>query len=210
VLKVGLTGGIACGKSAVMAMFAARGAHTVNADAIAHQLMLPGAPVYDAVVARFGREILNTGGAIDRQKLAAIVFASERPRIEELNRLVHPAVVAQQDRWSEQIRKQHPDGIAMVEAALIFEAGVRDHFDRIIVVVCDPEQKVERLAQRLGVELNIARREVERRSQAQWPDTEKARLADYVIYNTGSIEDTEKQVERVFGELKGDAAERRK
>jgi dephospho-CoA kinase len=210
VLKVGLTGGIACGKSAVMAMFVARGAHTVNADAIAHQLMLPGKPVYAAVVASFGKEILNTDGAIDRQKLAAIVFASEHPRIEELNRLVHPAVVAQQDRWSEEIREQDPDGIAIVEAALIFEAGVRDHFDRIIVVVCDPQQKAERLAQRLGIELNIARREVERRSQAQWPDTEKAHLADYVIYNTGSIEDTEKQVERVFGELKEDAAKRRK
>jgi dephospho-CoA kinase len=210
VLKVGLTGGIACGKSAVMAMFAARGAHTVNADEIAHRLMLPGKPVYAAVVAHFGEGILNTDGAINRQKLAAIAFAPEHPRIEELNQLVHPAVVAHQDRWSEQMRAQDPDGIAMVEAALIFEAGVRDHFDRVIVVVCDPQQKVERLAQRLGVGLDIARREVERRSRAQWTDTEKARLADYVIYNTGSIEDTEKQVDRVFGDLKGGAAERRK
>ncbi|MFB3815024.1 MAG: dephospho-CoA kinase [Terriglobales bacterium] len=204
-LKVGLTGGIACGKSTVAEMFAARGAHVVKADEIAHQLFAPGTEVYEEVVRRFGRGILRPDGTIDRPKLAAIVFAPERPRILELNALVHPAVVAHQDRWSEEIRQRDPQGLAVVEAALILEAGARDHFDRLVVVACDPEQKVERLAKRLGLDLATARREVERRSEAQLPDEEKQRQADYVIDNSGPLAETEAQVERIFAELKREA-----
>jgi dephospho-CoA kinase len=201
VLKVGLTGGIACGKSVVAKMFAACGAHVIQADEIAHRLLEPGQSVYRAVVTAFGQEILRPDAHIDRQKLAAMAFAAGNPRAKELNRLVHPAVVAEQDRWSEAMGRQDPQGIAMVEAALIFEAGVRDHFDRIVVVVCDPEQKVERVAGRLNISLAEARQQVESRSRAQWSDTEKARLADFVIYNAGALQETEEQVERVFGEL---------
>jgi dephospho-CoA kinase len=204
-LKVGLTGGIACGKSVVADLFAARGAHVVKADEIAHRLMRPGESVYTTVVEKFGKEILDPSGSINRQKLAAIAFAADRPRIEELNRLVHPAVVAEQDRWSEQIARQDPAGIAMVEAALIFEAGLRGHFDRIVVVVCDPEQKIQRLASRTGIGLAAARTEVERRSRAQWPDADKVHLADMVIRNNGPLEETAQQVERVFAELKRQA-----
>ncbi len=207
-LKVGLTGGIACGKSVVADMLAARGAHVFKADEIAQQLMQPGQAAYHAVVEHFGRGILDEQGNIDRPKLAAIVFAPDHPRIEELNRLVHPAVVAQQDRWSEEIRQRDPGGLAVVEAALILEAGVRDHFDRLIVVDCEPEQKSERLARRLGIDRESARREVERRSAAQWPDPEKLRQADYVIYNSGSLQETERQVEQVFQALKREAEER--
>jgi dephospho-CoA kinase len=201
-LKVGLTGGIACGKSAVADMFAARGAYVVKADEIAHRLMRPGERVYAAVVEKFGRDILDEDGRINRQKLAAVAFSASPPRIEELNRLVHPAVVAEQDRWSEQIGRKDPAAVAIVEAALIFEADLRGHFDRIVVVVCNPEQKVQRLASRLGVDLAAARAEVERRSRAQWPDAEKERLADMVIRNAGSLEETGQQVDRVFAKLK--------
>jgi dephospho-CoA kinase len=204
-LKVGLTGGIACGKSVVADMFAARGVHVVKADEIAHRLMRPGEAVYAAVVEKFGPHILDQDGSINRQKLAAVAFAARQPRIEELNRLVHPAVVAEQDRWSEQIGREDPAGLAMVEAALIFEAGLRGHFDRIVVVVCNPEQKIERLALRLGIDLAAAGAEVERRSRAQWPDEEKARLADMVIRNAGSLDETAQQVGRVFAELKRQA-----
>ena len=148
---------------------------------------------------------MDPGGGNNRQKLAAIAFAADRPRIEELNQLVHPAVVAEQDRWSEQIGREDPAGIAMVEAALIFEAGLRSHFDRIVAVVCHPERKIERLASRLGIGLPAARAEVERRSRAQWPDAEKAWLADLVIHNDGSLEETAQQVDRAFAELKQQA-----
>jgi dephospho-CoA kinase len=207
-LKVGLTGGIACGKSVVADMFSAHGAHVVKADEIAHRLMEPGERVYEAVVAHFGRDILDPDRRINRQKLAAIAFAPEAPRVEELNRLVHPAVIAEQDRWSEQIGRQDPEGVAMIEAALIFEAGLRSHFDRIVAVVCDPEQKVQRQAHRLGVDLAFARADVERRSRAQWPDSQKTQLADTVIRNTGSLEETARQVERVWDELKDQARSR--
>jgi len=204
-LRIGLTGGIACGKSVVADMFSARGAHVIKADEIAHRLMRPGEAVYAAVVAQFGQDILDEDGKINRQKLAALAFAACRPRIEELNRLIHPAVVAEQDRWSEQVGREDPAGLAMVEAALIFEAGLRGHFDRIVVVVCNPEQKIERLAARLRIGREAARVEVERRSRAQWPDTEKAALADMIIRNTGSLEETARQVEHVFIELKRQA-----
>jgi dephospho-CoA kinase len=188
-------------------MFAARGAHVIKADEIAHRLMEPGTSVYASVVAAFGEEILHPGGGIDRHKLASVVFAASHPRVAELNRLVHPAVIAEQDRWSEAIARQDSQGIAMVEAALIFEAGVRGHFDRMLVVTCDPEQKIERLAARLHVSWEAARREVEARSRSQWSDTAKARLADFVIYNTGSFDQTAEQVDRVFDELKREAVQ---
>lgn len=201
-LKVGLTGGFACGKSVVAGMFAALGAHVAKADEIARRLLRPGEAVYSAVVAAFGNEILRGGGEIDRRKLAALAFATHGPRVAELNRLVHPAVVAEQDRWSEEIGRQDPQGVAIVEAALIFEAGVRDHFDRVVAVTCEPGQKVERLAARLHISREAARQEVEARSRAQWSDAEKARLADFVIDNAGSLTETAEQVKRVFLELK--------
>jgi dephospho-CoA kinase len=216
VLKVGLTGGIACGKSAVGAMLAARGAHVIQADQIAHELMMPGSQVYDQVVRRFGAGIVDPDGRINRQKLAEVVFSpsqnpgeSGRSPLQELNAIVHPAVVARQDAWAEQVRAQDPDGVAVIEAALILEAGAASHFDKLIVVVCDPELKAERLARRLGLDRESARREVERRSAVQWPDAEKQRAADFVIYNSGSLAETEAQVDRLFAQLKQLAKARR-
>jgi dephospho-CoA kinase len=198
-LKVGLTGGVACGKSTVGEMFVARGARLIKADEIAHQLMRPGAPVYEQIVRHFGAEVLHRDGSINRRALAQAAFGAGR--VEELNRLVHPAVIAHQDRWMEEEGARHRRAVVIVEAALIVEAGVRTRFDKLIMVTCRPEQKVVRFAARQGMEENAARAEVERRQAAQVSDEEKVRAADYVIDNSGSRADTERQVDEVFREL---------
>jgi dephospho-CoA kinase len=199
-LKVGLTGGVACGKSTVGEMFVARGAKLIKADEIAHQLMRPGQPVYREVVKHFGPGIVQENGAINRQELAKLAFGAGR--VEELNRIVHPAVIAHQERWMNEEGERHRDAVVIVEAALILEAGVQKRFDKIVMVTCRPEQKVARFAARQGVSEKSARAEVERRQKAQLPDEEKTRAADYVIDNSGSREETERQVDSTFAELK--------
>jgi len=201
VLKVGLTGGIACGKSTVAAMLAERGANTLQADLVARELMCPGHAVYDAVVRRFGREILNRDKTINRVRLAEAVFSPEHPRIAELNEIVHPAVLAYQQQWLEETSRREPRSVAVVEAALILEAGARNQFDKIVVVTCGPHQKPERLSQRMGIPLAEAEGEVVRRSAAQWRDEEKLRCADYVIDSSGTLADTEEKVEKLWREL---------
>ena len=197
-LRVGLTGGIACGKSSIAAMLVKRGAHFLQADGLAHQLYAPGTDTYDKVVRSFGREILNEDGAINRSKLANLVFPV---RIGELNAIVHSEVVKRQNSWMSEVGQSDPHGIAVVEAALLIEAGAEKDFDKVIVVTCDFEQKVERFARRTNVPLQVARAEVERRSAAQFPDEEKARRADYIVNNSGSAEDTERQVDLIWREL---------
>ena len=197
-LRVGLTGGIACGKSSIAAMLVKRGAHFLQADGLAHQLYAPGTDTYDKVVRSFGREILNEDGAINRSKLANLVFPG---RIGELNAIVHPEVVKRQNSWMSEVGQSDPHGIAVVEAALLIEAGAEKDFDKVIVVTCDFEQKVQRFARRTNVPLQVARAEVERRSAAQFSDEEKAQRADYIVDNSGSAEDTERQVDLIWREL---------
>ncbi len=198
-LRVGLTGGIACGKSSIAAMLVKRGAHFLQADALAHQVYEPGTATYGQVVRTFGREILNEDRTIDRSKLANLVFPA---RIGELNAIVHPEVVKRQNSWMSEIERSDPHGIAVVEAALLIEAGADKDFDKVIVVTCDFEQKVERFAWRTNLSREAARAEVERRSAAQFSDEDKARRADYVIDNSGSAEDAERQVEQIWHELR--------
>jgi dephospho-CoA kinase len=199
-LRVGLTGGISCGKSTVGKMFSDFGAHLIEADTIAHELYRPGEPVYNELVARFGPEIIRPDGQIDRPLLATAAF--DGGRVEELNKIVHPAVIKRQEQWMYQIGEKEPYAVAMVEAALILEAGVRGRFDKIIVVTCRPEQKVSRFALRTGIPESAARAEVERRSKAQMNDDEKVRRADFVIDNSGPVELTHHQVERIYAELR--------
>ena len=199
-LRVGLTGGVACGKSTVANMFADLGANIVDADAIAHELYRPGQEVLQELVRHFGAEILKPDGELDRARLATLVF--DGGRVEELNKIVHPAVIRQQDQWMRSLGEKDPYAVAIVEAALILEAGVKDHFDRIMVVTCKPEQKVARFAKRTGLSEDAARADVERRNKAQMPDAEKARRADFVIDNSGSVEETRHQVQRIYSELK--------
>jgi dephospho-CoA kinase len=203
-LKVGLTGGIAAGKSRVGEMFVALGAHLIQADAIAHQLMQPGEAVYQEVVQHFGAGILDPDGRINRARLAEAAFG-DPPRIQELNRIVHPPVIRKHDEWMEEMGSRDPHAMAIVEAALVLEAGLVNHFDRIVVVTCHPEQRIERWAQRMEVDKEAARKEVARRMAAQLPDEEKIKVADYVIDNSGSLDATDEQVKSIYEKLKKQA-----
>jgi dephospho-CoA kinase len=200
-LKVGLTGGIAAGKSVVGEMFAALGAHVIQADEISHQLMQPGEAVYREVVAHFGAEILNPDGSVNRARLAELAFSSKPSRVQELNQIVHPAVIRREEDWMEEVRQRGPHGVAMVEAALILEAGMARSLDRLVVVTCRPEQRIERWARRLKVDEETARREVTRRMAAQLPDEEKIKAADYVVDNSGSLDETSRQVKEIYSKL---------
>jgi len=205
-LKVGLTGGIASGKSVVGEMLVALGAHLVQADHIAHSLMNPGEEVYNEVVRHFGCEILNPDGSVNRHKLAELAFGpagADQPssRIADLNRIVHPAVIRSQEEWMHAVSLQDPGGIAIVEAALLIEAGAAERFDRLIVVTCTMEQRVERFARRQKVDIETARAEVTRRMAAQLPDEKKVKAADYVVDNSGSLEQTQKQVQQIWNKL---------
>jgi dephospho-CoA kinase len=211
-LKVGLTGGIASGKSVAGEMFVALGVHLVQADAIAHELMQPGEVVYQEVVRHFGRGILSPDGSVNRARLAEAAFGepggNKDSRIQELNRIVHPAVIRRQDEWMEEVGRQDSGAIAMVEAALILEAGAAKRFDRLVVVSCRPEQRIQRWATRVDVDVETARQEVTRRMAAQFPDEEKINAADYVIDNSGSLDETQRRVREVYGELKRVAEEK--
>jgi dephospho-CoA kinase len=208
VLKVGLTGGIAAGKSVVGGMFAALGVHVIQADEISHQLMQPGEPVYQDVVARFGPGILHPDGSVNRARLAELAFGTpnQPSRVQELNQIVHPAVVRRQEEWMSEVSRRDPHAIAMVEAALILEAGMGAGFDRLLVVTCRPEQRIERWAHRLKLDEETARREVTRRMAAQLPDDEKIKAAAYVIDNSGSVDETQRQVKTIYAELEKEAS----
>jgi len=199
VLKVGLTGGLACGKSTVGEMLQARGAHVLQADRLAQELMKPGLPVYDAVVKHFGPEIVKADGTIHRAKLAGIVFPD---RIEELNQIVHPAVIRRQEEWMNEIGAREPHAVTIVEAALIVEAGAGRQFQKLVMVTCTTDQKIERFAKRLGMSPADARAEVERRMAAQLADDLKVKNADFVIDNSGPPEALPAQVDKVWAELK--------
>jgi len=211
-LKVGLTGGIAAGKSAVGEMFVALGARLVQADRIAHSLMQPGEPVYNEVVRHFGREILNPDGSVNRAKLAEVAFgpsdaaeSKRASRVEELNRIVHPVVIRSQDEWMQEMGRQDLHAVAIVEAALILEAGAAKRFDRIIVVTCTAEQRIARFAARQKIDVETARKEVVRRMAAQLPDEEKVKAANYVIDNSGSLDQTREQIDKVWEQLRAEA-----
>ena len=207
-LKVGLTGGIAVGKSVVGEMFVALGAHLVQADRIAHSLMQPGEAVYNEVVRHFGREILNPDGSINRARLAEAAFGpanvdegKRASRIDELNRIVHPVVIRSQDEWMHDVGLQDPHAVAIVEAALLLEAGAAKRFDRLIVVTCTDDQRVARFAARQKMDLESARKEVVRRMAAQLPDEEKIKAADFVIDNSGSLDHTRDQAREIWEKL---------
>lgn len=206
-LRVGLTGGLACGKSTVAKMMEARGARVIQADGIAHELMRPGEAIYAEVVKHFGPEIVNPDGQINRAKLAQSAFGDGR--VEELNRIVHPAVIARQQQWMAEVASLEPNAIAVVEAALILEAGVNGRFDKIVVVTCTPQQKIDRFVRRvvasgrgsLEADAAVAEKEAEKRIAAQLSDEDKIKVADFVIDNSGSLEHTEEQVSKVMQEL---------
>jgi len=198
-LRVGLTGGIASGKSTVARMLRDREYMVLDADAIAHELLESGQPTYDAVVREFGGEILGAGGAIDRPKLGAIVFA-EPARRAALNAIIHPRIREVSDDWFARLDRPGGPAIAFEDAALILEAGLRKYFDRVVVCWCRPEQQVERLRSR-----GLSFEQAQHRIAAQMPMDEKRRLADDVIDCSGSIEETQRQVEALLANLEHEA-----
>ena len=199
-LRVGLTGGIACGKSTVAARMRELGCHVLDADKLAHQLIEPGQPAYEQVVREFGTEILFSDKRVDRARLAAIVFA-DRAKLAKLNAIVHPCVIAEQERELAALESDEPGAVAVVEAALLIEAGYHKRLDRLVVVWCRPEQQLERLLAR-----GLTRTEADQRIAAQLPLDRKRVLADDLIDCSGTLDHTRLQVEELVGRLKKVAA----
>jgi len=197
-LRVGLTGGLASGKSLVGNALASMGGRVIEADQLGHEVLLPGAEAYAGVVAEFGDGILDSDGRIDRRKLAAIVFANPA-LLEKLNRLVHPAVFQREQAIMAEIGRADPRAIVVVEAAILVETGSYKKFDRLIVAVCSLEQQIERAMKRDG----LTREEVLARLSRQLPLEDKVKVADYVIDTSGTKEKTMEQVRAVYGSLRG-------
>ena len=197
-LTVGLTGGIATGKSTVAGLLEAHGCHLFHADRIAHEQIEPGGPAYDAVVDSFGQEIVNSDGAIDRTRLGAIVFA-DPARLEHLNRLIHPYVLALTEHEIKLFEQSHPGGIFVAEAALHIEIDYHRRFDTLIVTWCPPEQQLERLLAR-G---HLTKETAQQRLHSQMPAESKKEYADYLVDCSGTLAETEEQVERIYQALQG-------
>lgn len=195
-LRVGLTGGIASGKTAIGAMLRKRGYEVLDADSLGHELMLPGHAAYDDIVREFGRDVLSADLAVDRAKLGAIVFADAEKRAS-LNRILHPPILDAVQRWFTSLDRADRPAFAFVEAALLVEAGYRSILDRLVVCWSKPEQQIERLIAR-GLTAEQARQRV----AAQMPVEEKRRAADDLIDCSGSTEGTERQVETLVEALK--------
>jgi dephospho-CoA kinase len=213
-LRVGLTGGLGSGKSTVAQMFAAHGVHVISADEVGRKLMQPGESVYQKIIEHFGPEVVREDGTLNRPLLANLAFS--QGRLEELNRIVHPPVIAAQEAQANEISARDSNAIVMIESALIFEAsnsgsvpGWRNRFDRIVLVTAPDEVKVQRFLERLspGATLDPEKRkaleqDARLRLAAQIPDSEKIPLVDEVIDNSGPLEETQRQVDTVFARLK--------
>jgi dephospho-CoA kinase len=196
-LKIGLTGGIATGKSYVLSVLSELGCEVIDSDAVAHQVIEPGRPAYVDIIDHFGRDILNEDGSINRAALGAIVFSDKIAR-ERLNAIIHPRVYEAQVEWFERTRQRNPMAIAVVDAALMIETGSYRRFDKIIVVYCDPELQLQRLTERNG----FTREQAQTRISAQMPSEEKLKYADYSIDTSNGFEDTRRQVEKIYEELR--------
>jgi len=195
--RVGLTGGLASGKSFVGKGLANLGCLLIKADELGRAVQEPGAEAYDGIVSEFGREILDDDGRIARRRLGAIVF-QDPERLKRLNALVHPYVHERQRQIEEEYFRSHTDGIAVTEAAILIETGSYRDYDRLIVATCSPEQQVERAMARD----NLTREEVLDRMRQQMPLSEKVKYADYVIDTSGSKADTLAQVRAVYESLR--------
>jgi dephospho-CoA kinase len=194
ILRVGLTGGIASGKSTIREIFAKLGATTIDADKLVADLYRPGAKGHDALVRTYGREILRPDGEIDRERLAAIAFRSADDA-QKLNQLIHPLVLDEADRRVAAVK----DGIVIMEATLLIEAGAVPRYDKLVVVDVDPKTQIAR-----GVARGMSREELTRRIANQLPREERLRHADYVIDNSGDLAAAERRTREVYRRLMED------
>lgn len=215
-LRAGLTGGLGSGKSTVAAMFREHGVHVLEADAIAREQMQPGHAVYRSIAEHFGPSVVCADGALDRARLATLAF--DNGRLNELNRIVHPPVIAEQERRTQEIFARDPHAIVMVESALIFEAEAggtvpewRKRFDRVLLVTAPDDLKIRRHVARIlpagatPEQRERAEQEARSRLAAQIPDAAKIARADYVIDNSGPVTATRAQVYRILTELRAAA-----
>jgi dephospho-CoA kinase len=195
-LRVGLTGSIGVGKSFVASVFVELGCHVLDADQTAREVVMPGTPGLKALVEAFGEDILATGGTLDRKRLAALIFADPNKR-ELLNHILHPFIVVRQDEILNGWEAEDPDGIGIVDAALMIESGGYKRFDKLIVVHCRPEVQLERLMLRD----KLSRDEALRRINSQMPQDEKQKFADYLIDTSDGYESTRAQTEELNQKL---------
>jgi dephospho-CoA kinase len=220
-LRVGLTGGLGSGKSTVASRLRELGAQVVEADELGRALMEPGQPVFAEIVRAFGAEVVGADGRLNRARLAELAFKGGR--LDELNAIVHPAVIAAQSAWMEQVFKRDPAAVAVVESALVFEverdarargesegvlADWRRRFDRVVVVTAPDEVKIARYAARVSPEeaaREAATKDARTRLKHQIPDAEKAARADYVLENTGDLESLNTQVVDLWQRLKAES-----
>ena len=196
-LLAGLTGGLACGKSFVGHALADLGAHLIQADELGHQVLLPEGEAYEPVLRLFGNTILDEQARIDRRKLGGLVFGSAE-KLAALSGIVHPAVERRQKTIVERIAADDGRAIVVVEAAILVETGSYTKFDRLIVVVCELEQQVERAMKRDA----LTREEVMARLARQLPQAEKKRVANYIIDTSGAKEATLEQTREVYRSLR--------
>lgn len=191
-LRVALTGGIATGKSHSLRRFAELGAHVVDADVLAREVVEAGTAGHAAVVARFGRRVLDDRGGIDRAALASVVFSDATAR-HDLEAIVHPAVYAAIQTWFAGIR----GGVAIADIPLLYETRREHDFDVVVVVACQPEEQLRRLMSRNHLSVEEARQRI----AAQLPIDEKRRRADHVIDTSGPVEDTDRQIDELWKTL---------
>jgi dephospho-CoA kinase len=194
-LKIALTGGIATGKSYVLDQFRLRGVPCLDADALAHGVEAPGTEATQAIAARFGPDVLEADGAVDRQKLGPIVFADESAR-HDLEAIVHPAVYRAITAALRAFALIGGSPLAVVDVPLLYETGHQSEFDRVIVTACPVEIQIRRLVGR-----GLSEADARLRVVAQLPTDDKASRADFVIRTDGSFEETERQVERIWQNL---------
>ena len=195
-LRVGLTGSIGVGKSFVASVFIELGCHVLDADQTAREVVMPGTPGLKALVKEFGEDILATDGTLDRKRLGALIFADQSKR-QRLNYLLHPFIIARQDEILNGWEAEDPDGIGIVDAALMIESGGYKRFDKLIVVHCRPEVQLERLMLRD----KLSREEALRRINSQMPQEEKQRFADYLIDTSDGFELTRSRTVEIYNQL---------
>src|SRR5215216_3030142 len=195
-LRVGLTGSIAVGKSFVASVFEELGCHLLDADQTAREVVMPGTPGLKALTEAFGEEILNPDGTLDRKQLGAVVFNDESQR-QRLNHILHPFIIARQDEILREWETKDPKGIGIVDAALMIESGGYRRFDKLIVVHCRPEVQLERLMLRD----KLSREEAQRRINSQMSQEEKQKFADYLIDTSDGFEPTRAQTVQVYEQL---------
>ena len=196
-LKVGLTGSIAVGKSYVLGVLAELGCHVIDADEIAREVVKPGTKGLELIRNAFGDEVLDAEGRLDRSKLGAMVFVDEGKRTQ-LNALLHPLIISAQDERIRELQETDPNGIVVIDAALMIESGGYRRLDKLIIVYCRPEIQLERLMSRNG----LTREAAEQRINSQLPQEEKKKYADFLIDTSGDFANTRAQVEAVFMELR--------